>query len=203
MQTINSWCPVFSGFYNTIWEMDEMSEIDSYNQEYDTDYGYDDWEYDYQQYAQDVCKKFVEVFEEKIKEVFPAIQSIKMEGIASPKEYNFMNDSINIEVECTDAITASIIKYLNDHPKEWEDYLAKRYTSCSGFISSYPNYPEGWAECTNNYTELNSHYLGSILEFVCQVEDDLDEFDDFYYAVMEMNIYVSNYMTPKFKEKVS
>jgi len=31
--TTDTWCPVFSGFYNTIWEADTESEIDYVNTE--------------------------------------------------------------------------------------------------------------------------------------------------------------------------
>ena len=194
-KTIKTWCPIFSGFYGTHWEMDEPSEIESYNQEYNTSLDYDDYDYDYKQYMVDVCTSFVYIFNDKIKEIIPSIKEVILEEVRSPREYNFANDSIDIEMKCTNQIHKDIRDYLIKYAKEWGKYLHERYTSCSGFISSYPNYAEGWINETKDYDDLNSHYLGSILEFISKNEE-FEEFEDFYYDVME-NVYVGNYMTPK------
>ena len=48
MNKIETWCPLFSGFYNTIWEMDCESEIESYcEEENDDSINYGNFEINY------------------------------------------------------------------------------------------------------------------------------------------------------------
>ena len=192
MNKIETWCPLFSGFYNTIWEMDCESEIESYcEEENDDSINYDDFEINYKEYMQDVCKSFVEAVEKDLVEI--GIK-LNIQKVISPREYNFDNDSINIEVvvENFKVFREKIIKYLDINEEEWEEYLESRYTGCDGFIPSYPNTIDGWKEETNNYAELDGHYLGSILEFYLQNEQHKEM--DYYDYVIE-NIYVGEYMT--------
>ena len=183
-----TYCPVFTGFYNTIWEMDETSEIESVNQDSDKEYDYDDFSWDYNSYNKDVCKGFTEAFLDKIQEFIPSVKSVKFQEMRSPREYNFANDAIDIEVEFN---SNEIRKYINNNLGAWEKYLEDHYTSCSGFWSSYPNDSDSWKNDTNNYKELSGHYLGSILQFICDNEG-VEEFEDFYYNVMD-DMYINEY----------
>jgi len=196
-----TWCPLFSGFYNSIWEMSgEEDEIDYYNSEENPNYHpdkvitYDDFTIDHKRYCDDVSRSFVSVMETKLKEVLPSIGKIIFEELSSPKEYNFSTDSIHIEVDSEDNICDEVRNYLSKNHEAWEKYLKDHYTSYDGFWSSYANDEESWRMYTSNYTDFsNGHHLGAILNFVCENEG-MNELDDFYYEVME-GIYVGEYMT--------
>lgn len=54
--TIEGYLPVFPGFYNTLFQADEEQVIED-------PYTYDDYDFDYKQYHQDVAKEAVEVVE--------------------------------------------------------------------------------------------------------------------------------------------
>lgn len=62
----------------------------------------------------------------------------------------------------------------------------KRYKSCSGFISYYGYSFEEWIEYTHDFTDYSdkAHYLGSVLEFICQNEEITEE--AMYYS-LEVN----------------
>ena len=67
------------------------------------------------------------------------------------------------------------------------------YTSYDGFISSYSNNFREWKQDTKDFTDynINTHYLGSILHFICFILD-INE-NDLYYDVME-NISIWDYL---------
>jgi len=68
-----------------------------------------------------------------------------------------------------------LVAYLKDHESAFSKYLKDNYTDRSGFYSSHPNYIEGWKEKTDNWTKLDGHYLGALLEFFCQ-EEGIEEY---------------------------
>jgi hypothetical protein len=183
MKTIKTYLPVFSGFYNTIWESDETDFC------YENDCTYDDLIVDYKQYKFDVVQEVIKW----VKDNCEFITAIKFEKICSPKEYNFANDSVNVTI----TIKPKELKaYLKANKEALNTYLKQRYTSYDGFMSSYGNSFEAWHEETNNFVNLDNHYLGSLLDFYFENEDI--EVLDCYYKAME-NIYIDNYIT--FREK--
>lgn len=195
MKTIKTYLPVFPGFYNTIFEADESNEIYEINSIRRSkglpEINYDQCVFDYKTYQTEVCKQACNYVELRLKEL-DLIHSINMEEIISPREYNFYNDSINIEVNLLKKHVKNIKKYILNNLDEYRKYLKERYTSCSGFWSSYPNNFEGWQQLTDNFTnfEEKGHYLGSILQFICNCEGITD------YTIsehVEVYIYALNY----------
>lgn len=173
MKKIETFLPVFPGFYGSIFEMNEEPEIEYQSEDLKKELNYDDFDYDNKGYMIDVCKKAVNVVEQELKHVLKSLINIEFQAVSSPREYNFENDSINVEITLKD--TKEIKKYLYDNKDEYSEYL-KRYTSCSGFISYHPDTFDGWKDNTNDFTNLseNGHYLGSILDFICVNEDITD-----------------------------
>lgn len=180
MEAVKTWLPVFPGFYGTIFEPQEENEIYSINQERANNklepLKYDDIEFDYTQYYQDVCESVVELLESALIQ-HGVIESIKYECLSSPKEYNFYNDSIHVEIVPTEKLS----QYINDNWSLFVDYIKGRYTSRSGFISFFSNDAEEWKKETDNFTCFGQHELGSCLEFVCQNERIDDEY--LYYGM--------------------
>jgi hypothetical protein len=192
---IGTWLPCFSGFYNTIWQSDheEEMEIEHLNEEREKN-GFepakgDDFIFDYADYNQQVIKGIASYLESN--ELKPFVTDIKIEGLRSPKEYNFSNDSADIMVTLSKANEKAILKYLTDNKDKFAQYLKDHYTSCSGFWSSYPNTID---EYMIDKPLEHSHKLGSILDFIANNEntrgDDLEL--GIYYNV-EKYLSVTNY----------
>lgn len=172
--------PVFPGFYGTIFEPNEESEIDYIN-EVRKDAGLervDDYsiEFDHSGYEREMsrsCCLFIYDFLDHL----GMVNSIRMENIVSPREYNFHNDSINIEVELSAKNRKAIQYYVYSRKDAFEKFLKDRYTPCSGFIPYYSCWFEDWEVETGSFYSFKNpeHYLGAVLEFICQQEDITDE----------------------------
>ena len=87
-QKFKTWCPLFPGFYNTVFEYSrEEDDIDYYNEENKTDLKYDDFEWDYRDYEKRVSSAFVDKLESELKHHIDI--NIEFEKLVSPREYNF------------------------------------------------------------------------------------------------------------------
>lgn len=165
---INSWLPVFPGFYNTIFEPDCEDEINHWREETENpNLDYYDLEWDYKEYENKIAIQACEFIESQLSHLFDI--KIEMEEISSPREYNFYNDSINCIYTLSEDDLKSIHAYLIDNIEEFKDYLL-RYKSCSGFISYYSHYVNDWLMDYWQQIKEHPHYLGSILEFIMQNE---------------------------------
>ena len=185
MKPIKTYLPLFSGFYNTLFEPD-TSNFESENK-----CTYDDFNFDNSRYEIDVVKECINFVAENCE----FIKSIKFEAVVSPKTYNFSNDSANIIVNLN---RVAFKRYLNENSEALDKYLKDRYTSCSGFISHYGNSFEEWKEETSNFKELDNHYLGSLLDFYFENEG-IKEIEMYYYV--SERIYAESYCELIPKEK--
>lgn len=95
-QSFDTWCPLFPGFYNTVFEPDEESLIQQYNVCNNTNYSYEDFEWDYKGYFESIGRGFVERLEAKFQELLPI--KIEYQSIYHPKYYNYSNDEVNVRV---------------------------------------------------------------------------------------------------------
>jgi len=168
---IETWLPVFSGFYGTVWESnddDEENEIDEINhirkEKNLPPITFDDCEWSYNNYHQEVVEKVTQEIGERLKEN-NYIQGYELQGLRSPREYNFHNDSIDVQFELNETNIRTIMQYLQKHVKSFEQYLQDKYTSRSGFISSYDNDVNGWM---HEDDLSHQHKLGSILQFILE-----------------------------------
>lgn len=154
---IETYCPLFPGFYSTIFEPNEDNEIEYHNQENDTDLSYDDFEFDYSDYRERVASAFVSSFEGYFSEIMSA--DIQYQSISSPQYYNFSNDSLNIEVELD---FDKFMQIVNENKEELREYIRENYTSYDGFHSFHSNDIEDW--CNSEYVLENpSHRVGSLM----------------------------------------
>ena len=174
MKKYKTYLPVFPGFYGTIFEPSEYIETDSIN-DYRKSNGLEslnstEIDFDYEQYELDTAKQCCSIIESNLQEI-GIVSGIVLDNIYSPKEYNFHNDSINITVKMDVKNRRAIQQFILEHQNEFSRYL-ERYTSCSGFISSYSNLVDIWAEETGDFYRFDnpSHYLGSVLQFICEQE---------------------------------
>ena len=86
--------------------------------------------------------------------------------------------------ELTEENVNKIREFVYNNLSDYEEYLAERYTSRSGFISFHPNHFEGWKEKTNDFSftneSENDHALFSVMEFIVrEIEvDDMEVYED-------------------------
>jgi hypothetical protein len=178
---IETYCPLFPGFYNTMFEPCEENEIYSHNQENSTDLSYDDFEWDYSDYQDRVASAFVSSFEREFKDIMPGID-IKFQKVVSPREYNFRNDSINIEVNMN---FNNFMVIVNENKENIREYIRQNYTSRDGFISWHSNDVEDW--CNPEYIKENlEHRIGALMEALAQHYIEVGDID--YWADSEMYI---------------
>ena len=98
---VQTFLPVFNGFYNTFFEniIDNAvdNQIEYYNEQNSTKLIYDDFNFDFDSIMQEICKDAVSKIEEKLNEMGMDC-SIIYKNLVSPREYNFANDSINMKL---------------------------------------------------------------------------------------------------------
>ena len=175
-----TWLPVFTGFYEsgfdashsyiereTCLSEEEFKEYFSelheagVTQEYFNNnlYNYLDYKAAYNESAEYIANSLMDLEHQGI------ILDVTYESLVSPKYYNFSNDSINCEIKYD---SQKLMKYLRDNKAEFEQYITERYTSRSGFISSYSNQLDYWMDEDNH----GEHEVGSLLNFVLFNEDE-------------------------------
>jgi len=182
MKKIATYLPVFTGFYGTIFECDsEYLEEDEKRDILDNagakDVPEEDFDevtdFDYSAWSKEYSENMVWAIHHKLESLVDGFQNIEFETLVSPKFYNFFNDSINVKIvlKSFKAFHAWLMNYLDINKLQWKEYLENRYTGRDGYIPYYSNTIEGWKEDTENYTKLDGHYLGAILDFILQNED--------------------------------
>lgn len=188
---IETWLPVFPGFYGTYYEPDESCELEGIASERHFNslpelIHYDMIKFDYKDYKNEIAENAVYAIENDLSEF---VESIKFQKIKSPKYYNFSNDSIDIEITLTAKNINSIMDYLDKNSKNFQEYLTENYTSRSGFISHYSNDFNDWF---SEDSLTHNHKLGAILNFIWYNEDNSE--DDFYEAcMMDAHLSAVNY----------
>lgn len=166
MKTIETFLPVFPGFYNTLFESDDSTVIESYNQENGTNFDYDNFDWDYSDYYNQTAKNCCKVIEKLLKEK-NIVQSIEFQRVVSPQYYNFSNDLINIEAKINVDI---LIFFIESNKESFDRYVKENYTSCDGFTSFHSNDGEKWLKSLINCDlDKPEHKFGAMLNFVCEM----------------------------------
>ena len=190
---MKTYLPLFPGFYNTVFEPYEESEIECINElRYAKDLepvAFEDINFDYDTYfsemSEDCCYKVAEFLEG----ILDTKVSIKKEKLIRPRFYNYSNDSVNIDI---DIDLRTIQNYVINNLNPFEGYIEDRYTSRSGFISGYDNDHENWIRDLYSLDFDPSHKLGSILNFILENEGYTD-FDLLDACSDCNNVYATNF----------
>jgi hypothetical protein len=170
MKKIESYLPIFDGFYNTHFEYDnEDDDIQWYNETHGTDLLYEDFDWNYTERQQRISKQVCDIVEGLLSDE-NIYMTINFQKLVSPKEYNFTNDSINCEYVISQKEYDKIIDYIKVNWLSFEEYIKDRYTSRSGFISSHSNNAEVWMNNIKSESHLE-HNFGAVLEFILQNEE--------------------------------
>jgi len=178
-QTFETFCPLFPGFYGTVFEYDgEENDIEYYNEENKTDLNFDDFNFDYADYHKRVSKAFVNKLESELKYWLPDI-NIEFQELYSPKEYNFTNDSINVSVQVD---LNELLGLIQARKEDAAKYFKEKYTSRSGFISFHSANIDNWLNL-DYIMEDSKHRVGALLDCLCSIE--ISEDDIIYWADSE------------------
>jgi hypothetical protein len=152
----------FAGFYETRWN-DGLDGVEAYTvealeEEHKTGNIADlIWQCaNYYKSYQHVAEKFVDYFNDYIKEEYELDLDLKFESMTSPREYNFETDRIFCFIG-SDKVHM-LLDYLP--VAALEAAIKARFTSRSGFISSYPNRLEDWDA---DPTTWDHNQLGTLL----------------------------------------
>lgn len=127
---------------------------------------------------------------------------MSFEEMTSPREYNFETDRIFMHIP-----RASVAKLFRmarrDGFAKLRAEIARRHTSCSGFISSYSNCLHDWL--SKPLSQWDHNEVGTLLR-AC-LGSDLNENLDLYYAVCDgdklFSEWSENIDWPKFEELVT
>lgn len=190
---IKTFCPLFSGYYNSFFEPDnEDNEINEINYEREQQgkqpINYDDAIFDYKQYFEECSKEIVNFCEDKTNEILESDFKFTYEETVNPKEYNFINDSINILIKASEEDIKKIQNYINANFEEFKTYIKNKYTSYSGFEAFYTNNAK---EFLNLNIYEDSHILGTLLDFI--LNNECEEIDLYYYTSERVNLFCQNY----------
>ena len=188
--SIETYLPIFPGFYGTIFEPDTLYETDRIN-ELREDKGLEgitdcEIEFDYKEYERATAMECIGWAERELKTITPSIE-ISFQKVVNPREYNFRNDSINVEIKLD---KTELLTYLKAEREQFNPWLKDRYTSVSGFISSHSIFADEWIQALVNEDNKIGHKLGAMLEFLLTNEDL--SYEDMYYDCTE-SIIALNY----------
>ena len=191
--TIETWLPVFPGFYGTHFECDneelEMDNVNDIRVENNLigDVVFDDYDWDYAAYNVEVAKTCCKVIERWLEGY---VSKVIYREICSPAYYNFTNDSINIGVKVSKKNIKKIAEYIYKHKELCQQYLTENYTSRSGFDSFWSNQFDVWERDTKQFTEFEGDFrLGAMLDFICRCERREDSERPDYTLYEESNWY--------------
>lgn len=181
---IESWLPIFPGFYGTAWEFDfddQLLAIDQINEQRgeknlpeieNIGYGekYPDFQTNHDEIKKDVGEHYCKEIQQIVKDF---CVDIKFQCVYSPKFYNFSNDSINCEYTISQDNISKIIDYIKSNKDDFSDYLRQNFTSRPGFISNHSNKYNDWIVKLESSEWVNFKFeLGSIMGFIAINEEN-------------------------------
>ena len=158
----------FAGFYDSIWEPDTeiYYECERTGQEEDVDFTFD-----YEQYQNDICKAYTEVWELWMQEFISEDIELEFVEVVSPRYYNFENDSCRVKIRLTQAAEDAIIAKIGKHRAQIAKWIKENHTSYDGFSSNLSNDIDQWASRLFDSDETyQSAYLFCMLYYIVKAE---------------------------------
>jgi len=172
---VNTFVPIFSGFYDTIFSITAREEkllINDLNERREEEgkteiTDYDLFEFNYKEFESDFAEQIESTVADELKSL-NLITSSKYEKVESPAHYNFRNDNIDVTYTLTTENIENITKYLNEWNENFAEYIEKNYTSYDGFMSWHSNDFKDWM---NEEVLFDNHKLGAIFNFILKNEN--------------------------------
>lgn len=181
---VETFCPIFQGFYGTFAGDDVERARDGYRDESDPDYDENFKPYDWGKVTESYSKHYVGEINELLDGVFGTDEIVlTYDRINSPREYNFYNDSIYVNAKISLTAFEHMIGLLSgEYVAEFESYIRDNYTSRDGFWSSYSNDSQDWVGdlslCYHDPEKLDStvipHMIGTVLNFILRMQYEED-----------------------------
>ena len=179
----------FAGFYES-WYSGELDEVQERFVEYEVEKnpGLDPdipnealWKAaDYGKAYDYIARAYVDHFNKHILDEYDLDLGLKFESMQSPREYNFDTDRIFCEI--SEENVRKLRSMVSD--PALRQAIMERFTSRSGFISSYPNDLEAW---NPDPTTWDHNELGTLL--VALLDDDEDWDWKIFESTLNRNVF--------------
>ena len=127
-----------------------------------------------------IARAYVVYFNDYIKEEYEIDLELKFESMTSPREYNFETDRVFCEI----SLEKAQLLFDSTSTPALRMAIQDRFTSRSGFISSYPNRLEDWPI---SIEEWDHNQLGTLLVALLSDAEDYDW--RIYEQMQEHNVY--------------
>ena len=190
----------FAGFYNSIHSdiVESNTERESENDTIKNFLLENNLEYfelfDYKQTYINYTKDFLIGFKQFLQDELYTVLNFDFISLDSPREYNFITDTINIEIKNEKELSILEYSVLNH---ESETYFKEKFiehvksvtTSCSGYVSYY-NFDDVMNKIDEDHTNVfYSLLLSSLIEFY---EDDYN-FEPYFNPYEVESVVLSEY----------
>lgn len=171
MKTVESYLPVFPGYYSTHFESDHAEEMVLENLEEDgTPAKWEAIEFDHKEYRDRVAKACISSVWNFLKNDGFELDII-FDEVYSPREYNFSNDVINCTYKISKQDFNKLVEYCKTNLEAFKDYLKDKYSSYSGFVSFFSTSSKKWFnEYLNEDSDKFEQAFAGILDFYLMEE---------------------------------
>ncbi|MEA1972391.1 MAG: hypothetical protein U9N34_03730 [Candidatus Cloacimonadota bacterium] len=186
---VKTWCPIFTGFYNSIFESDDylVEELveDLLGKELSEDYDYSQ-HFDEMAFRKARSEEITEVIGEEL-ESLGLISKCEFEQLISPKYYNRVNDSINVTYYMTRDNLLKLKEYMSDNYEEFESRIYEANSSRPGFIPFHSSDIADWKEGISTFEELpdNEFNIGFLFNLILEEIEGLDV--EWLYSSLEVS----------------
>jgi|TARA_R110000822_G_scaffold6851_10_gene28662 hypothetical protein len=182
MKTIESYLPIFPGFYSSIFdsEIAEENTMDNLIEEDGLNITYDNIDWGHKDYMDRVANAAIGSIETYLRHDGFSI-GINFDAVYSPREYNFGNDVIHCTYDVNQEDFNSLIDYLKANISEFDAFVEEKYSSRSGFMSFFATDLDTWFnEYLKDDSDKFERAFAGILEFYLEneqytIEDMLDD----------------------------
>lgn len=113
-----------------------------------------------------IARQYVDQFNQYLIDEYELDLDLKFESMTSPREYNFQTDRIFCEI--SEENVRKLRSAVSD--PALRQAIKQRFTSCDGFISSYPNNLEDWPPLE----QWDHNELGTLLVALLSDAEDWD-----------------------------
>ena len=159
----------FEGFYDSIWEpdMDIYYECERTGKEEYVDFTFDD-----QEYRQDICKDYTQVWEFWMREFISDDIQLEFLKVVSPQYYTAWDtDRCRVKIKLTQAAEDAIIAKIEQHHELLAQWIKENHTSRDGFISYLSNDIDQWPSRLFDDNEIRQPaYLFYMLYYIVKAE---------------------------------
>ena len=165
----------FPGCYNSFLSLDYDGEVsremiknylynldlpssDSFGFEYFAKYNLDEWE-----------KTIMHYYEEKVRSIMQESGinplAFSVTGFQRPREYNFMNDRLEVEWSPSKKDYEKVLSICKAHRDEFQKYVRERWSSRDGFISFMPDDSKDYLDVPLEGQRQRDNMAGELLYF--------------------------------------